>query len=66
MSLTSEEKYWHIVYEELPKDTRDVVDAAYDAAVKVVTTSGFVAGQDDRAEALVAALTKYLLASQKG
>jgi hypothetical protein len=60
MSLTKEAQHWHGVYEGLTQYETRIVDSAYN---QVRTTlrhdSNFTPANDDRAEELVAAITKY-------
>jgi hypothetical protein len=60
MSLTAEEKKYHEIYEGLQPNTIAAINKAFAAAQKELQkcTMGALAN-DDRAEALVAAITRY-------
>lgn len=61
--MTAEDSKWHAKYEALDDATRQTIDDAYTAARKQLA---FICkpANDDRAEELVAALTKYALESE--
>lgn len=60
MSMTTTEKYWHQVYEDMPPAQQKVVDDAYNEVRRVLEWDGrFTPANDDRAEALVASITQY-------
>jgi hypothetical protein len=60
MSMTIEETRAHERYQTAPKVFTDVVDNAYKAARKVIEDSGMDVANDDRAEALVSAIVRYI------
>lgn len=60
MSLTQEAHKWHDVYEQLSRPVQDAIDKAFEAVILELsqcTTGKFAT--DDRAEELVAAITKF-------
>ena len=58
-------KYWHEVYQNLKPAAKEIVDDAYMTVRKELTMSDMVAALDDRAEQLVAAITRYMIESNK-
>ena len=61
MSLTREQRQAHNRYENGAPIIREVVvDAAYKAARKVIEATGMNVANDDRAEALIAAIEIYI------
>jgi hypothetical protein len=60
MSLTVEQKRAHERYQAADPVVRKVVDLAVNAARDQIIDSGMVAANDDRAEALVAAILIYI------
>jgi hypothetical protein len=65
MSLTRQESYWHGFYEESEESTRDAIDAEFYAARCHLNASGFVTANDDRAEAVISALVRYIVESKE-
>lgn len=67
MTMTKEERYWHTVYETLPVFNQGVyqeaIDDAYDSLVFELRTSGLFCADDDRAERMIASITKYIFQS---
>jgi hypothetical protein len=61
--MTTQDKEWHRAYESLPENERAVVDDAYRAVREMFEFCDLVAANDDRAEAFVAAIARYLIAS---
>lgn len=62
MSINTQDKYWHERYEAMSKSQREDIDCAFGAAIESLKDSGYE-GQlkwDDRAEALIAAITRYI------
>ena len=60
--MTKEAKYWHDMYEGLDVLGKCVVDAAYEEVRRVLRWDARCQPtSDDRAEELVAAITKYYL-----
>jgi len=61
MSLSHDEETWHEVYENMAKDDQAMIDEAYDATVAALEKwdDTFCKAGDDRAESLIAAITKY-------
>jgi hypothetical protein len=66
MSLTPSDRYWHRVYEALPHDINDAIDAGWQHAVRAIRETGdlkLLTAGDDRAETLVAAITRFVVES---
>ena len=64
--LTRDDKQWHVIYEDVLTDIeRAAVDDAYKAATFELRHAGLTLSGDDRAESLVAALTRYIVESRK-
>lgn len=63
--LTQEDLAWHKRYEALPEDQRDLVNDLFDGVQATMLTLNEPISNDDRAEALVAAITRYVVESQK-
>lgn len=61
---TTNVRYWHEYYAEMPACDRQLIDSAYAAAIKDLKYSGLTCANDDRAEALVAAITRYVVESR--
>lgn len=61
MSLTPEDRKWHDAYDTAPRDLKDRVDEAYGAAVARMREEFLKTANDDRAEALIAAITRYVI-----
>jgi hypothetical protein len=62
--MTAENKFFHMKYEELSELERKTIDEAFTAARKVLCElRNFWPANDDRAEVLIADITKYYLAS---
>lgn len=59
--MTDRDKFWHHIYEGLPPESRDAVDEAFRAARESLKENFMLTEGDDRAEALVAALTRYVV-----
>jgi hypothetical protein len=59
MSMTKEATKWHGVYEEMTPAEQEVIDGAYSEVRRVLSWDGRCPANDDRAEELVAAITKY-------
>lgn len=53
-------------YERLPSDCKAAVDRAFKATAAALRDAGLVTANDDRAEALVDAITEYVIDSQPG
>lgn len=66
MSLTTEEQHWHTHYRSSDDDTIAHIDLAFQVLRDALRTQGFSPANDDRAEAMIAAITKYILTSRKG
>ncbi len=62
--ITTQESRWHEVYTESPAHVRQAIDDAYTAARKVLAENQIEVANDDRAEAFVAALTRYSVESR--
>lgn len=66
MSLTPSDCRYHAIYEALPVIPRHGIDEAYRVATNVLTIGTdhlYKAPGDDRAECLIAAITRYLVES---
>lgn len=66
MSLTKAQSQLHERYENAMPQTQQAIDAAYKAARTELEARGYTCANDDRAEALVAALYEYLIESAPG
>jgi hypothetical protein len=62
-TFTEQDKYYHFEYESMSSDARKNIDSAYKAARNSLRDSGLKTSNDDRAEALVAAIARYVMAS---
>lgn len=63
MPLTEQDRAWHETYEQLTPQAKGAVDNAAGSLGRYLLFAGFRAAEDDRAEALVAAITRYLVLS---
>lgn len=61
MGLSQQDRKWHAVYSTAPQDLKDRVDEAYGAATSRLREEFLKTANDDRAEALIAAITRYIL-----
>jgi len=61
--LTKVDLIWHGTYEDLGDSTREAIDAAFDACVAELRGLRYAAANDDHAEALIAAITRYIIES---
>lgn len=60
MSMTPQDRQYHALYEQgIGDDGRAAVNFAYDKAREIFSDYGLPNASDDRAESLVAALTRY-------
>jgi hypothetical protein len=50
----------HAQYEDMPKEQKATIDAAFDAAIEKLQEGCFLTAMDDRAEWLIAALIHYI------
>ena len=60
--MNTNDRVWHREYEEMPQKQKNAISAAFDEARHALDKSGQFDGNlptDDRAEALVAAITRY-------
>jgi hypothetical protein len=65
--LSKVEQQFHTIYEKVDDKDRDIIDRAYSAAVHVLREMGdFQPAGDDRAEALVSAIMRYVVESYQG
>ena len=65
--LSKVEQYFHTIYEKVDNRDREIIDRAYYAAVQVLREMGdFQPAGDDRAEALVSAIMRYVVESCEG
>lgn len=56
---------WHIAYQAMPDRQKFTVDTAAEAVMQTIAARGFRVSNDDRAEALTAAIARYLVECQK-
>ena len=67
LSLTNVEQHFHTIYEKVDDKDRDIIDRAYSAAVQVLREMrDFQPAGDDRAEALVSAIMRFVVESCEG
>ena len=60
MLLTTNDRLWHAEYEGLDPSSRVAIDIAFHATQAALEAEGFdILPLDDRAEALIAAITRY-------
>lgn len=59
--MTRDQTYYHAMYERLKPVDQEAINEAYKALAKSLRKSDFVTPGDDRAEALVAAITEYVV-----
>jgi hypothetical protein len=65
--LSKVEQHFHTIYERVDDKDRDIIDRAYSAVVHVLREMGdFQPAGDDRAEALVSAIMRYVVESYQG
>lgn len=64
--MTEQDRQWHKIYDRLPKRAKDAVKDAYNHVASKFFDHGFAACGDDRAEVLVAAITRYLMECNDG
>lgn len=62
--LTSTERHWHDQYEALPANTKEAIDEAWLTMSRELRAAGIACANDDRAEVLIAALTRYVVESR--
>ena len=64
MSMTSESTYWHTQYEQVEneKEGKDI-NRCFKLMREYLTANGYACANDDRAEELVSAITKYIMQS---
>lgn len=62
---TQQDRDWHNVYQAATQQQKADVIAAFEAARAVLAAQGYSVAEDDRAEALVAAITRYMTQSQQ-
>lgn len=60
MMMTQQDVDQHSLYEAMPQNARDTANDAFFAAVAVFHAAGYNCPMDDAAEALVAALARYI------
>lgn len=65
MSLTKSDHYWHRIYEAAPRELHHVIDEAYTGVTDSIlaNSSSLRLKGDDRAEALAAAITRFIVES---
>ena len=56
-------EFYHERYEELPESIKAVVDKSFESVIQICKDGNMVVAMDDRAEELVAAITKFILDS---
>lgn len=64
MNSSIDLKKWHSIYQDMPRDIKAAIDAAFDAAAWSLKNDGFECLGDDRAEELIAAITCYVRVEQ--
>lgn len=64
--ITEQDRLWHRLYDRLPKKAKEAVKAAFIGTNAVFFDHGFAACVDDRAESLVAAITRFLVECNDG
>lgn len=65
MSLTVQDRNGHRLYQDCSRITRGVIDSAYEHVAETLKAHGITPVNDDRAEALVAAITRYLFECER-
>lgn len=66
MSLSEQDRFYHsMVYELADPKVKAAIDAAYNAARAELLKAGLPCANDDRAESLVAQITRYVSDSGK-
>lgn len=58
--FTDQDRYWHDMYEQSAERRKATIDEAFEAAQEIILMREGVAAKDDRAEQLVAAITRYV------
>ena len=65
--LSKVERHFHTMYENVHRRDREIIDRAYCAVVHILREMGdFQPAGDERAEALVSAIMRYLAESYEG
>lgn len=65
MAMNKEQKLWHEVYENLEVSIKTAVDDSYKAVHDLLKSrTGKPMANDDRAEQLIADITRYYITSQ--
>lgn len=64
MSLSAEERKWHEVYQDLDEETVNTIHDAFDSVVFDLRMANIKGAMDDRAERLIAAITRYVVESK--
>ena len=65
--LSKVEQHFYTIYENVHDKDREIIDRAYCAVVHILREMGdFQPAGDDRAEALVSAIMRYLVESYEG
>jgi hypothetical protein len=65
--LSKVEQHFHTMYESVHVKDREMIDLAYCAVVHILREMGdFQPAGDDRAEALISAIMRYLVESYEG
>jgi len=65
--LSKVEQHFQTMYESVHRNDREIIDRAYCAVVHILREMGdFQPAGDDRAEALVSAIMRYLVESYEG
>lgn len=65
MSLNAQDRLYHEQYEHLDDTTRTAVDNAFDVVVEQLRLQGLFCANDDRAERLIAMITRYVKESNE-
>ena len=63
--LTIQDQMWHKIYENMPESKRTAIDTAWREARLSLSVYGLHTSNADPAEALVAAITRYVVESEK-
>lgn len=66
--LTQADRHWHERYEAMSEEDQSIVGIAFDAAVhelRALLAPAHQPAMDDRAEALIAAITRYVVESRR-
>jgi hypothetical protein len=65
MSLNGHDRAWHDRYVALPPPEKFFIDEAFRTLTKGMREEGIRPANDDRAEALIAAITRFVIESRR-